>query len=73
MDVTKVVEVRSDAFGPCPYCDVGLMIEENTDTRINHYLKEHGLKLLHVGTESSWAAEGTDQKMWYSTVAILGE
>lgn len=39
------------------------------DSRINHYLKDHQYKILHVGTES----DGSSDEAWHNTVAILGK
>ena len=36
---------------------------------VNHYIEEHGYKVLHVGAETSRDMEG---KPWDMTVAVLG-
>jgi hypothetical protein len=36
---------------------------------INHYIEQHGYRLLHLGEESGPAEDG---KIWHYTVAILG-
>jgi len=38
------------------------------DSNINHYINEHGYKLLHVGQESSNDCNGNP---YHSTVAVL--
>jgi hypothetical protein len=45
------------------------MSEDSVEEQVNHYLR-HGLKLLHIGAESSRTAEG---EIWQSTVAVLGK
>ena len=41
---------------------------ENLAESINHYITEHGYRLLHVGQQTEPASEG----LWHSTVAVLG-
>lgn len=72
MEVSKVVHLSSSVVGPCPYCGQGHSVEADLGERINHYLG-HGLKLLHVGTETSWVAEGVKERVWHNTVAVLGK
>jgi len=36
---------------------------------VNHYLRGHGYKLLHVGTETRRDPQG---QPWHTTVAVLG-
>jgi hypothetical protein len=43
--------------------------QDSVEEQVNHYLG-HGLKLLHIGTESSRTPEG---EVWQSTVAVLGK
>ena len=43
--------------------------DDSVEAQVNHYLG-HGLKLLHIGTQSSRTAEG---EIWLSTVAVLGK
>jgi hypothetical protein len=40
------------------------------DESVNHYLKEHGYKLLHVGQETSSDGEGN---LWQKTAAVIGK
>jgi hypothetical protein len=40
------------------------------DDVCNHLMKEHGLKCLHVGQETT---HGTDSQPWHSTVAVFGK
>ncbi len=68
-NVSEVVHLSSNVSKPCPYCDVGLMNEEDIGERINHYLKTHGLTLFHVGSETEL---GDKQQVFHYTVAVLG-
>ena len=68
-DVKEIVEVSSSFWKTCKYCSALKMSEDSIEAQVNHYLR-HGLKLLHVGTESSRADDG---KIWHSTVAVLGK
>jgi hypothetical protein len=67
--VKEVVQVSSSFWKCCKYCSSLKLSEDSVDEQINHYLR-HGLKLLHVGTESSRSPEG---EIWQSTVALLGK
>ncbi len=67
--VKEVVRVNSSFWKCCKYCSALKLSEDSVEEQINHYLR-HGLKLLHVGTESSRSPEG---EVWQSTVAVLGK
>ena len=68
-DVKEVVEVSSSFWKTCKYCADLKLSEDSIEEQVNHYLR-HGLKLLHVGTQSSRTPEG---EIWQSTVAVLGK
>ena len=68
-DINEIVEVSSSFWKTCKYCSALKMSEDSIEQQVNHYLG-HGLKLLHVGAESSRTAEG---EIWHSTVAVLGK
>jgi hypothetical protein len=68
-DVKEVVEVSSSFWKTCKYCSALKLSEDSVEAQVNHYLG-HGLKLLHIGTESSRTDEGA---IWQSTVAVLGK
>ena len=68
MDVKEVVQVHSNVVSECPVCQAGL--SSYTDgqdfaARVNHLLKKHVYKLVHVGQET----DGDQQ----TTVAVLGK
>lgn len=69
---TKIYEIRSDVWMACEICSEGvgsggMELGEALPERVNHML-EHGLKLLHVGTETT---TGPDGEPWQVTVAVL--
>ena len=68
-DVKEVVQVSSSFWKCCKYCSALKMSEDSVEEQVNHYLS-HGLKLLHIGTESSRTDEG---EVWQSTIAVLGK
>jgi hypothetical protein len=59
----------NEKFTYCDLCKSQLSAIANIGDAINHYLKYHRTKLLHVGQESSIDGSG---KQFSSTVAILG-
>jgi hypothetical protein len=72
MDVKEVLEVSSNVIKQCPHCAGGFKFSDPPDLgeRINHFIKQHGYKLLHVGQETCESANGY---LWQTTVAILGK
>jgi hypothetical protein len=68
-DVKEVVQVSSSFWKCCKYCSALKMSEDSVEEQVNYYLR-HGLKLLHIGTESSRTTGG---EIWQSTVAVLGK
>jgi len=68
-DVKEVVQVSSSFWKCCKYCSALKLAQDTVEDQINHYLG-HGLKLFHIGMESSRTPEG---ETWNSTVAILGK
>jgi len=68
-DVKEVVQVSSSFWKCCKYCSALKLSQDSVEEQVNHYLG-HGLKLLHIGTESSRTDEG---EVWQSTVAVLGK
>jgi hypothetical protein len=64
------IMVRSGAVLAGPeHCDFRIGLDNFAES-INHYINDHGYKILHVGQESSWDSEGSP---WQSTVAVLGK
>lgn len=68
MDVKEVVQISSDVVSECVICQAGLTSFKDPQDfaeRINHMLKKHGCKLLHVGQETNGDIQ--------TTVAVLGK
>lgn len=70
-DTLHVVYLSSDVKKGCEHCNEPIPFGDSADIGIwvNHYIN-HGYKLLHIGTESSWNHEGAP---WNSTVAVMGK
>ena len=70
--VRRTVQISSHIGQSCDHCDKavggGWVDDVSLTESINHYITEHGYRLLYVGTETSHGDEG----LWHSTVAVLG-
>ncbi len=64
-----MARVSSVEGSPCAECDQGLSGYDDFKGCVEHYIKQHGYRLLHVGTETENLSEG----LGHSTVAILGK
>ena len=62
----KAHYLSSSVTGACPECGAPLH-DKNIAEQINHLL-DHGYALVHVGTETSRADDGS---LWHSTVAVI--
>ncbi len=69
--ISHVVKVSTDVIKGCEECSAvfGSTSDIIADS-INHYIDEHGYKLLHVGQETTDDHAG---KPWHTTVAVLGK
>jgi hypothetical protein len=70
--VTHVVKLSTNRGGRCDHCEFPMRSFAGVDNlaeSINHYISEHGYRLLHVGTESD---RDDEENPWHSTVAVLG-
>jgi hypothetical protein len=68
--VTHVVRLSSSIGQHCQLCSAAIGYDEKgLATEINHYITEHGCRLLHIGQETSRDDKGSP---WQSTVAFLG-
>ena len=67
-DAKRTTDVSSNIYRGCEHCGAKIGGDSVTEG-INHYIEEHGYQLLHVGTQTSHAADG---QPWHSTVAVLG-
>lgn len=62
--ITHIVHISTHISTGCEHCTHTIGGDNFTES-VNHYIKQHGYKLLHVGSES-----GNNLTM---TVAILGK
>ena len=67
--VQNVARVSSVEGSPCAECDQALSAYDDFTGCVEHYIKQHGYRLLHVGMETETLSEG----LGHSTVAILGK
>jgi hypothetical protein len=71
-EIEHVVKLSTNRGGHCKHCDFKLHSFADVDNladAINHYIAEHGYRLLHVGTETD---RDDEELTWHSTVAVLG-
>ena len=68
-DVQHVVHISTNEKKACELCGHMLLAEDSLAGPVNHYLQEHGYKLLHVGSETSHGQSGPR----HSTVAVVGK
>jgi len=62
--INHIVKISTHIGTGCEHCSHAVGNDNFTES-VNHYIKEHGYKLLHVGSEN-----GDNLTM---TVAILGK
>ena len=68
-DIQHVVHIDSDGMMGCEQCQYPDLGRKPTFGHlVNHYIEEHGYKLLHVGQQTADSSEG----LVHSTVAVLG-
>lgn len=67
--VQHVVYITTNVGTGCEHCSEQIGLDRLPES-VNHYIGQHGYKLLHVGAETS---HGSDGKPWHSTVAVLGK
>lgn len=68
INVKHVIKLSTNVSMGCQVCG-DRQEAEDIDTSINHYLQQHGAKLLHVGAESY---RGEDGRTASQTVAMIG-
>jgi hypothetical protein len=71
--IAHEIEISSDIGRACEHCNQrvggGWTDDGIIDESINHYIEQHGYKLLHVGTQTY---TGDDGKPRHTTVAFVG-
>ncbi len=66
--IKQVIYLSTGENSACQICEGSGQM--NFEEAINHYIQEHGFRLLHVGTQTSHAGRGD---LWNDTVATLGK
>jgi hypothetical protein len=66
-EIQHIVQISSNIETGCEHCyhAIGGNVFANS---VNHYIKEHGYTLLHMGQQTEHGSEGLS----HSTVAVLG-
>jgi hypothetical protein len=68
-DIDQIVKISTDIGTGCKHCGESIGLDRFEES-VNHYIKAHNYKLLHVGQETTYSQEGSP---WHSTVAVLGK
>ena len=71
--VNSIVKISTNLGETCKHCTFSIGAWSNGDNfaaSIEHYINEHGYKLLHVGSETDRDDEGPP---WQSTIAVVGK
>jgi hypothetical protein len=68
-DTTDVVEINTNVTKGCKICRETVGGPDKLEESINHFIKVHGYKLLHVGAET---IHGSNGQPWHTTTAVLG-
>lgn len=69
--IQHVVQIRSEVTSGCKVCQTAISLDD-FDARINHYIEQHGYKILHIGTQTEKSYE-FDGQLWHSVIAVLGK
>ncbi len=65
-NITHVIQFDSDTVNNCKNCSYSPKVEDDLSDLINHYMKKHSYKLLHIGSEYRGSDRGT------RTVVFMG-
>ncbi len=68
--ISHVVSVNSDENRGCEYCGDFRIGGNGFAASVNHYIEDHGYRLLHLGQQTDTDYQGRPFQM---TVAILGK
>lgn len=68
-EVQRIVHISTSVGTGCQHCQFSIGLDNFAES-INHYIEQHGYKLLHVGAETSHDIDG---KPWHGTIAVLGK
>lgn len=69
-DINHIVHITTDDHTACKECASNTFNQNKIADAINHYISQHGYKLLHVGSETT---RDDQNRIWHNTVAILGK
>jgi len=64
-----VTHISTNVHRSCEHCSTSIGGDRLAES-INHYIKEHGYSIIHVGTETVPSDKG---EPWHTTVAVLGK
>jgi len=67
--ITHVVQLSTNIGKCCEHCSTQVGTDNFAES-INHYISEHGYKLLHAGSETT---EDLNGKLWHHSVALVGK
>jgi len=65
-NINHVISFTSENVSSCELCGASNNFQET----LNHYISQHGYKLLHVGTQSSLHSNGN---LVHDVVVVLGK
>lgn len=68
--IQHVVQISTNIGEGCKHCSEPIGTDRFAES-VNHYIKKHGYKLLHVGTET--IPDNNTGGPWHTTVAVLGK
>ena len=68
-NVEHVIHVTTEIEKGCQLCESTDIFGDFTKS-VNHYIKEHGYKILHIGPETKTGSSGNPVSY---TVAVLGK
>lgn len=67
-NIKQIVHISTNFETDCKECNVVTFHCDSFGDAVNHYLKKHDYKLLHVGQET----DIIDDKIIHNSIAILG-
>jgi hypothetical protein len=68
-NIGRVVHISTSTVARCHFCEKVIGGSDNFESSTEHYMTQHGFRILHIGTETSRTPNG---ELWHSTVAVLG-
>jgi hypothetical protein len=65
--IGHIIHISTNCVGSCKDCD---KLFNNFEESVNHFLKKHEYKLLHIGSETDSDLDGNP---YHQTVAVVGK